>query len=91
MTVRRPRYPKEEFARRGRELYEQKIRQQVEGARGKLVAVDIETGDFELADTGLEAAKQLLTRRPDAQIWVERIGYRGVQRFGRSLSTPAGP
>jgi hypothetical protein len=85
MTVRRPRYAREEFARRGRELYEQKIRQQVEGARGKLVAVDIETGDFELADTGLEAAKQLLTRRPDAQIWVERIGYRGVHRFGRRV------
>ena len=85
MTVRQPRYPKEEFARRGRELYERKIRSRVEDARGKLVAIDIETGDFELADTGLEAAKQLLTRRPDAQIWVERIGYRGVHRFGRRV------
>jgi hypothetical protein len=85
MAVRRPRYPKEEFARRGRELYEHKIRPQVEGARGKLVAIDIETGDFELADTGLKAAQQLLTRRPEAQIWVERIGHRGVHRFGRRV------
>ncbi|HKA08587.1 MAG TPA: hypothetical protein VKD71_15115 [Gemmataceae bacterium] len=85
MTVRQPRYPKEEFARRGRELYEQQIRPQVESARGKLVAIDIDTGDFELADTGLKAAKQLLARRPAAQIWVERIGYRGVHRFGRRV------
>ena len=85
MAVRQPRYPKEEFARRGRELYEQRIRAQVAGARGKIVAIDIETGDFEMADNGLKAAEALLARRPDAQIWVERIGYRGVHRFGRRV------
>jgi hypothetical protein len=39
MTVRQPRYSKEEFARRGDEIYESQVRQQVEeGNHGKIVA-----------------------------------------------------
>jgi hypothetical protein len=44
MAVRQPRYSKEEFARRGDEIYESQVRQQVEeGNHGKIVAIDIET------------------------------------------------
>jgi hypothetical protein len=40
MTVRQRRYSKEELARRGQELYEAGIRQQVEaGNDGKIVAI----------------------------------------------------
>jgi hypothetical protein len=40
MTVRTPRYGKEEFARRGDEIYESQVRQQVEeGNHGKIVAI----------------------------------------------------
>jgi hypothetical protein len=90
VTVRQPRYSKDEHARRGRDLYEKQVRPQVEaGNHGKIVAIDIETGAFELADDGLTAAHRLLVRHPDAQIWCERIGRRGVHRFGRSLgATP---
>jgi hypothetical protein len=42
----------------------------------------IETGAFELADDSLTAAKQLLIRFPDAQIFGIRIGHRAVHRFG---------
>lgn len=87
MTVRQPRYSKEEFARRGDEIYESQVRQQVaEGNHGKFVAIDIETGTFELADDTMTATRQLYERVPDAQPWVVRIGYRAVHRFGaRSL------
>ncbi len=89
MTVRQPRYSKEEFARRGDELYESQVRQQVEeGNHGKIVAIDIETGDFDVADDSLSAAKQLLKRLPEAQIFGIRIGHRAVHRFGfRSPTT----
>ena len=51
MAVRQRRYSKEELARRGQELYESGIRQQVEaGNDGKIVAIDIETGAFEVDD-----------------------------------------
>jgi hypothetical protein len=83
VTVRQPRYSKDEHARRGRELYEQQVRPQVEtGNHGKIVAIDIETGAFEMANDGLTASQQLLARYPDAQIWCERIGYPAVHRFG---------
>jgi hypothetical protein len=87
MKVRQPRYSKEEFARRGDEIYESQVRQQVEeGNHGKIVAIDIETGDFELADDTMTATRKLLERCPDSQTWVVRIGYRAVHRFGsRSL------
>ncbi len=87
MTVRQPRYSKEEFARRGDELYETQVRAQVEaGNHGKIVAIDIETGTFEVADTPMVAVDRLYGRVPDAQPWVIRIGHRAVFRFGsRSL------
>lgn len=83
MTVRQPRYSKEEFARRGHEIYESQVRSQVEeGNHGKIVAIDIETGGFEVADDSLTAAKELLSHYPDAQILCIRIGHRAVHRFG---------
>ncbi len=90
MTVRQPRYSKEEFARRSDEIYETQVRPQVEaGNYGKIVAIDIETGAFEVADTPMEAVDRLYEREPDAQPWVIRIGHQAVFRFGsRSLRKP---
>jgi peptide subunit release factor RF-3 len=87
MAVRERRYSKEELARRGQELYESQIRQQVEaGNEGKIVAIDIETGEFEVGDTVMTATDQLFERQPDAQPWTLRIGYSAVYHFGsRSL------
>jgi hypothetical protein len=83
MAVRQPRYSKEEFAQRGKAIYEDQVRSQVEqGNDGKIVAIDIETGAFEVGDDSLTAAKQLLIRYPDAQIFGIRIGHRAVHRFG---------
>jgi hypothetical protein len=87
MSEREPRYEIEEFARRGTEMYEKLIRPQVGKPenRGRLVAIDIETGDFELGDDSARPALRLLARSPDAQIWVVRIGYQAVRRFGGAV------
>jgi hypothetical protein len=87
MAVRQPRYSKEEFAQRGDELYNSQIRSQVEeGNTGKIVAIDIETGAFEVADDIVNASEHLLAKYPDAQTWFIRIGHRAVYHFGaRSL------
>jgi hypothetical protein len=88
MAMQQPRYSKEEFARRGTELYEQQIRSRVqEGNEGKVVAIDIETGMFEIAEDTLSASDRLLARCPNAQTWFVRIGHRALHRFGlRSLT-----
>lgn len=83
MTARPFRYSKEEFARRGNALYETQVRSQVEaGNHGKIVAIDIETGAFELANDTMSASDRLLERYPEAQIWCVRVGHKGVHRFG---------
>jgi hypothetical protein len=82
MTVHQQRYSKEEIAQCGQEHYESGIRQQVEaGNGGKIVAIDIETGDFEVSDDTLAASDRLLERRSNAQTWFIRIGYRGVHHL----------
>lgn len=90
MVMRQPRYSKEEFAQRGDYLYENQIKSQVEANNyGRIVAIDIETGEFELADEILTATDRLFERIPDAQPWIVRIGHRAVHRFGaRSLRKP---
>jgi hypothetical protein len=83
MTGHQLRYSKEEFSRRGNDIYESQVRPQVEqGNHGKIVAIDIETGAFELAKDSLTASDQLLAQYPDAQIWFVRIGHRAVHRIG---------
>jgi hypothetical protein len=83
MTVRQPRYSKEEFAQRGDALYESEVRSQVEeGNHGRIVAIDLETGDFEVDASEIAACDRLEVRHPDAQIWMVRIGSRHVRRFG---------
>ncbi|OYD97407.1 hypothetical protein CDG76_00470 [Nostoc sp. 'Peltigera membranacea cyanobiont' 210A] len=83
MTVYQPRYGKEEFARRGDEIYESQVRSQVEADNhGKIVAIDIETGAFEVDASEIAACDRLEARHPDAQIWIVRIGSRYVRRFG---------
>ena len=71
------------------------MRPQVEADHpGKIVAIDIETGAFEVADRTLTASERLLSRYPEAQVWCVRIGHRGVHRFGfgsRQLSSSDAP
>ena len=80
----RPRYSKEEFARRGDEIYERDIHPIVkEEDVGKFVAIDIETGAYEVDASELAASDRLSARVPDAQTWLKRVGSRYVRRFGQ--------
>jgi hypothetical protein len=47
-------------------------------SKGKFVAIDIDTGAFELDEDSLAATLRLLERLPDAQIWGVDIGRRWV-------------
>jgi len=84
-----PRYDKDEFARRGDAIYEEKLRPILEkGNHGKFVAIDIETGAYEVDEDELTASDRLLARVPNAQIWLRRIGFRYVHRFGFHAQLP---
>jgi hypothetical protein len=83
MTTRQPKYGKDEHARLGTQLYERRVRPLVEeGNRGQVVAIDVDTGEYELAADTLTATTRLLDRLPEAQVWMVRIGHPAVHRFG---------
>ena len=83
MPVPKPRYSKEEFARRGDEIYDREISPHVEpDDKGKFVVIDIETGAYEIDQDELAASDRLLARRLDAQMWTRRVGSWYARRFG---------
>ncbi len=81
------RYSGEEIANRGRELYDQRIRTLVETDEniGKIVSIDIVTGDFEIGDDLIATGDRLFARHPRAAIFGVRIGYNAVYAVGGSL------
>ena len=81
-TVQR-RYSKKEFARRGDALYHSKVRPNLtDEDDGKFVALDIDTGEYEIHASELTSGDRLRKRLPEAQIWMVRVGSRYLHRFG---------
>jgi hypothetical protein len=56
---------------------------------GKIIAIDVDTGDYEIDRDGLTASKRLRARHPDAVILGLRIGYDAVEAFGGAALRPA--
>jgi hypothetical protein len=83
MASTQPRYSKEEFASRGDAIYEKEILPKLTTKDvGKFLAIDIETGDYEIAAEEMKAGNKLRRRLPEAQIWMVRVGYIATRRFG---------
>lgn len=81
--MRQTRYTREEVVRRGKALYEQQIRARVEGEHaGKFLAVDVETGDYEIDTDELTALRRAKRRNPEAALYLLRIGHRTAYRLG---------
>ena len=80
------RRPAEETARLGDEIYERDIRPQVEATHhGQIVAIDVDSGSWVVADSVLGAAERLRAQRPDAtDVWSVRVGYAALYSFGGS-------
>ena len=78
------RFSGEEIARRGEEIYAQSARSWVETEAniGKILSIDIETGDYELGDDLVATSLRLRERHPGAAIWTKRVGYDAVYAIG---------
>jgi len=76
-------YSAKEVVERGEAIYRDRIAGKFSAAdRGKFVVIDIETGDYEVADDDLAATKRALAKRPDAVLYGLRIGYPAAYRLG---------
>lgn len=75
---------RDELAARAQAIYERGIRQKVETEEnvGQMVIIDVETGDYEIDEMGIESARRLRTRRPEAQLYGIRIGYNVAESLG---------
>jgi hypothetical protein len=94
MTMRgiKCRYSKEEFAKRGDGIYEKAILPKLTTKDvGKFIAIDIETGEYEISPDELKAGNKLLARLPKAQIWMMRIGYPSTLSFGGRQTAQKSP
>lgn len=73
-TTERPRNA-EEACRLGEDVYHRRVQPALRPEDdGKFVAVDIETGDYELDDDDYTAVQRLHNRKPSAEIWLGRVG-----------------
>src|ERR1700722_11760892 len=82
MAATKPRYSKEEFAKRGNTIFEKKIRPVLkDGDKNAFVAIDIETGAYEIDADEQTACDRLSDRIPDCQTWLRRVSSKHARRF----------
>jgi len=85
------RVPDETIDRRGREWYENHLRPIVETEEniGKPIVIDVETGEYDIDESGLDASLRMLKNKPDAALYGLRIGYDAVYAIGGTLTRTA--
>ena len=83
MAALKPRYSKEEFAKRGDAIFEKDIRPHLKNEDDDdFVAIDIETGAYEIDASEMAACARLRARVPNAQTWLRRVGSPYARSFG---------
>lgn len=77
------RHTAQRVARRGKELYERNIRSEVEPKyEGRFLALDVESGDYEVGNDALPTSARLRERKPDAVLYLIRVGRPAAFRLG---------
>jgi hypothetical protein len=71
-------------ARRGQETFDRVVKPKLRPEDdGKFVAVDIDSGDYEIDADDYQATHRLLARLPGARIWLLRAGHPTTHRIVR--------
>jgi hypothetical protein len=75
---------KEQIAERGEEIYADRLRDRVETDEniGRIIVIDVGSGDYEIDNDGLMASHRLRAKHPDGTLYGLRIGYDAVEGFG---------
>ncbi|MEZ8218990.1 hypothetical protein B0813_002527 [Candidatus Fervidibacteria bacterium JGI MDM2 SSWTFF-3-K9] len=70
-----------EFSRKGEAVYE-RLKDQIEREHyGKFIAIEPESGDYEIADRAIDAFLRLKERHPDKLLYGRRIGFLDRRRW----------
>ncbi len=82
MSTARPSLTNEEIARQGDEIYNRLLQGRLEpDQNGKIVAIDVDSEDYEVGTDVLDTADLLRARRPSAQVYLLRVGDRVLHRI----------
>ena len=77
-----PLWTPEELARLGAEVFDRRVRPKLRpDDDGKFVAIDVESGVFEVDEDEHAAVARLHSRVPGAQVWLVRAGYPATHRL----------
>jgi hypothetical protein len=77
-----PRLSGEELARRGDDTFTRQVRPALRAEHdGIFVAIDVESGTFEVDEDEHAAVARLHHRVPGAQAWLVRAGYPATHRL----------
>jgi hypothetical protein len=75
-------YTSHDIIQRGQEIYERDIRRKVEVHQGKMLALDVDSGEYSLADESITAFDRLKARVPNAAVYLIRVGFPTAVRIG---------
>ena len=74
-------YPPGEVSARAKAIYRDRILPRIEPPpKGVFVAIDIDSGDYEIHERDITAMKRLIKRRPIAMTFLMRVGYPAAYR-----------
>ena len=73
---------RQERLQRANAAYEKFEPKLLPGDTGKLVALDLDSGHYEIGTDELETIHHLRARRPAATAWMFRVGSASVHRIG---------
>jgi len=76
---------KEEFTEKGRAIYK-KLQPKFKKNKGKIIAIEIDSGDYFIGEDELDAAQKARSKFPDKIFAFFRIGYPVVHKFRRNHS-----
>ena len=72
----------DELAALGGDIFDRQIRPALRPEDNeKFVAIDVGSGDYEIDDDDYTAIARLESRKPAADIWLMRAGYRAAYRI----------
>lgn len=82
MDMQAVKIDKDDIALKGQEIYDKTLKEKLErDHRGEIVAIEVDTGDYFLGKTGVEATRRARQKYPNAVCYVLKIGFPVVHKF----------
>jgi hypothetical protein len=92
VSTTKPRHTLDELANLGKDIFDRQVRPALRPEDdGKFVAINVETGDYEIDVDDYAAVAGLRSRKPAAEIWLMCAGYPTTYRIGGRRSCDSGP